>query len=383
MLRGKKTYNFPVIEVCDMRKVLVVFGTRPEAIKMAPVVLELKKYKGDIKTIVCATAQHRHMLDQVLSIFKIKPDIDLDLMRKNQTLTTITVRTLEKIKDVLKSERPDIVLVQGDTTTAMAVGLESFYQKIPVGHIEAGLRTYDRFNPYPEETNRRILSALAEYHFAPSKNAFNILLKEGTDKRKIFLTGNTSIDALLYILRNKKGIKVPVEVKRKLILVTAHRRENFGRPFEHICRALLKIAQTNEDVEIVYPVHLNPNVQKPVYKILSRCDRIRLIEPLEYDQFAVMMEKAYFILTDSGGVQEEAPSLGKPVLVMRETTERPEVVEAGAAKLVGTDMFTIVRNVQRLLRDKKVYERMARAVNPYGDGTAAVKIVSVLRARLR
>jgi len=366
-----------------MKKVLVVFGTRPEAIKMAPVVLELKKHRKHFKTVVCATAQHRHMLDQVLSIFRIQPDIDLDLMRRNQTLTTITVRTLEKIKDVLHRERPDVVLVQGDTTTAMAVGLESFYQKIPVGHIEAGLRTYDRFNPYPEETNRRILSALAEYHFAPSKKAADVLLKEGIDKRAIFLTGNTSIDALMRILRDKKGIKVPVRVDRKLILVTAHRRENFGRPFEHICNALLKIAQAHEDVEIVYPVHLNPNVQRPVYRILSRCDRIHLIEPLEYDQFAVMMEKAYLILTDSGGVQEEAPALGKPVLVMRETTERPEVVEAGAAKLVGTDAATIARSVGRLLRDTKAYARMARAVNPYGDGTAARKIVGVLRARLR
>jgi UDP-N-acetylglucosamine 2-epimerase (non-hydrolysing) len=365
-----------------MKKVLVVFGTRPEAVKMAPIVLELRKYKREIKTVVCATAQHRHMLDQVLSIFRIKPDIDLDLMRENQTLTTITVRTLEKIQDVLKREKPDVVLVQGDTTTAMAVGLESFYQKIPVGHVEAGLRTYDRFNPYPEELNRRVLSALAEYHFAPSKKAVEAVRKEGADKRKIFLTGNTSIDALLHILRDKKRAAPPVPVKGKLILVTAHRRESFGRPFENICRALLRIAQANKDVEIVYPVHLNPNVRKPVFDLLSRCERIHLVEPLEYDQFAVMMDRAYLILTDSGGVQEEAPALGKPVLVMRDTTERPEVVSAGAAKLVGTDTGSIVRNVERLLRDRKLYASMSRAVNPYGNGAAARKIVAVLRRRL-
>jgi UDP-N-acetylglucosamine 2-epimerase len=248
--------------------------------------------------------------------------------------------------------------------------------------VEAGLRTYDRFNPYPEELNRRVLSALAEYHFAPSKKAVEAVRKEGADKRKIFLTGNTSIDALLHILRDKKRAAPPVPVKGKLILVTAHRRESFGRPFENICRALLRIAQANKDVEIVYPVHLNPNVRKPVFDLLSRCERIHLVEPLEYDQFAVMMDRAYLILTDSGGVQEEAPALGKPVLVMRDTTERPEVVSAGAAKLVGTDTGSIVRNVERLLRDRKLYASMSRAVNPYGNGAAARKIVAVLRRRL-
>ncbi|HRZ87073.1 MAG TPA: UDP-N-acetylglucosamine 2-epimerase (non-hydrolyzing) [bacterium] len=365
-----------------MRTVLVVFGTRPEAIKMAPVVIELKKHPRQFRTVVCVTAQHRQMLDQVLKIFGIVPDIDLDLMQPNQTLTTITVRTLEKIKDVIARVCPDVVLVQGDTTTAMAVGMESFYQKVPVGHIEAGLRTYDRFNPYPEEFNRRALTAMAEYHFAPSRRAADALLKEGIDKKHIFLTGNTSIDALLMILKRKgSGRKLPAAVSGKMILVTAHRRESFGEPFENICRALLAIAQRNPGVEIVYPVHLNPNVRKPVYEILSKCDRIRLIEPLEYEQFALMMKAAHFIISDSGGVQEEAPSLGKPVLVMRETTERPEVVESGASKLVGTCAATIVREAEKLLRDPGSYKRMSRTVNPYGRGDAAKKIVRVLMKR--
>ncbi|MDP8263763.1 MAG: UDP-N-acetylglucosamine 2-epimerase (non-hydrolyzing) [Candidatus Ancaeobacter aquaticus] len=361
-----------------MKKVLVVFGTRPEAIKMAPIVLELKKHPRHIKTVVCVTAQHRHMLDQVLSIFKIKPDVDLNIMRKNQDLTTLTINTMKKIHGVLKTVKPDIVLVQGDTTTAMVVGLECFYQKIKIGHVEAGLRTFDRFHPFPEEVNRRILSSVADYHFAPSKQAVKYLLKEGIRKSTIYHTGNPSIDALLMTLKKNKKKKPVFNTKKKLILVTAHRRENFGKPFGNICKALMKIALRNDDVEIVYPVHLNPNVRKPVFSILSQSDRVHLIEPLEYDGFALMMSKAHIVLTDSGGVQEEAPSIGKPVLVMRKTTERPEVVKAGAAKLVGTSVKSIVDNVEKVLHDKKVYTRMSRSASPYGKGDASRKIVRAL-----
>ncbi|MFC2149317.1 non-hydrolyzing UDP-N-acetylglucosamine 2-epimerase [Candidatus Auribacterota bacterium] len=362
-----------------MKKILVTFGTRPEAIKMAPLVIELKKHPRQFEVIVCVTGQHRHMLDQVLSIFEIKPDIDLNLMKPNQDLTTITSNVLRKIKNVLKKVKPDLVLVQGDTSTAMIVGLESYYQKIPVGHVEAGLRTYDRYNPFPEEVNRKILSAVAEFHFAPSCDAVECLLRERIDRERIFNTGNTSIDALLMVLsRLRPGMRT-FNTDKKLILVTAHRRESFGKPFKNICEALLKIARNNDDVEIVYPVHLNPKVRKPVFSILGKCDRIHLIEPLEYDEFAFMMKKAYLILTDSGGVQEEAPALGKPVLVLRDTTERPEVVRSGAAKLIGTSADMIVKNVEKLLRTPKTYLRMSKSINPYGKGDAAKKITDVLK----
>lgn len=367
-------------------KVLSVFGTRPEAIKMAPVVERLKKTKG-IQSYVCVTAQHRHMLDQVLDLFKIKPDYDLNLMKAGQDLTDITNGVLTGLRPILKRLKPDLLLAQGDTTTVFAASLAAFYEKIPVGHVEAGLRTGNIFSPWPEEMNRKLASAIAAFHFAPTTQAKSNLLREGIPTNQIFVTGNTVIDALLEVVgRFQKDPRLAktiekrfpyLDPRKKLVLVTGHRRENFGEGFERICRGLAKLAQ-RDDVQLVYPVHLNPNVQEPVKRILGRNPRVHLVEPQDYLPFVFLMSRAYLILTDSGGVQEEAPSLGKPVLVMRDTTERPEAVEAGTVLLVGTNDKKIVREAERLLDDPRQYRKMSRAHNPYGDGKAAERIVKTI-----
>ena len=371
-----------------MKKILLVFGTRPEAIKMAPLVKEFQKYPEKFDTKVCVTAQHRQMLDQVLDIFEIKPDYDLNIMAPNQDLYDITSKVLLGMRDVLKDFQPDVVLVHGDTTTSMAAGLAAFYQQIKVGHVEAGLRTYNLQSPWPEEMNRQVTDRICDYYFAPTEQSRQNLLNEGIADEKIFVTGNTVIDALLMavgMIQSKPEIKKQVEktlitsgyeiTNRSYILVTGHRRENFGDGFLNICKALKEIAIAHPEMDIVYPVHLNPNVQKPVYDLLSGVKNIYLIKPLDYLPFVYLMQNCYLILTDSGGVQEEAPSLGKPVLVMRNTTERPEAVEAGTVKLVGTDYEAIVENVTLLLRNQLVYTQMAHAHNPYGDGKACERIV--------
>ena len=370
-----------------MKKVLFVFGTRPEAIKLAPIILEFKNYP-QVQTIICVTAQHRRMLDQVLGLFAIVPDIDLDLMKPDQTLSELTGRVVGGVDRVIEKEQPSIVLIQGDTTTVMAAALAAFYNKIPVGHVEAGLRSNDIYSPFPEEMNRRITSILGNYHFAPTEKAKKALLGEGISGERIYVTGNTVIDALYMILKKPlpmvaKKILDRVGIsgngnERRMILVTAHRRENFGERFEGICQGIKQLVERNPDISIVYPVHLNPNVQEPVNRILRGLDRVLLIEPIEYDSMAHLMNAASIILTDSGGVQEEAPSLGKPVLVMRTETERPEGIEAGTAKLVGPYTDRIVMETERLLYDKAAYNGMARAINPYGDGKAAKRIVEIL-----
>ena len=371
-----------------IRKILLVFGTRPEAIKMASVVRALSQAKQwEVK--VCVTAQHRQMLDQVLDLFNIKPDFDLNLMKPSQDLTDITSNVLIGMRDVFDQWKPDMVFVHGDTTTAMAASLAAFYAKIPVAHVEAGLRTNDIYSPWPEEMNRRIVGRVSSLHFAPTDTARANLLAEGCAENSIHVTGNTVIDALLKVverfhndstlnLQLRKRFSYLQEDKR-LILVTGHRRENFGQGFENICKALSKIAK-RDDVEIVYPVHLNPKVQEPVRRILGNCPRIHLIEPLDYLPFVYLMNRAYVLLTDSGGIQEEAPSLDKPVLVMRDTTERPEAVAAGTVKLVGTDAERIVSEITRLLDDQQVYQRMSNTHNPYGDGHAAERISAIIAA---
>jgi len=373
-----------------LKKVLTIFGTRPEAIKLAPVIDELKKY-SDIESRICVTAQHRHMLDQVLSLFGIKPHIDLDIMQDNQGLAELTGRILHRVDEVLDREKPDVVLIQGDTTTVMAAAIASYYRKIRVGHVEAGLRSGNLYSPFPEEMNRRMASLSSAFHFAPTQTAVQTLLKEGVDKNSIFLTGNTVIDALQMITSKP----IPDEAKKllwvaglkgenkelKLILVTAHRRENFGHRFEDICRALKTLVDRNKDIVIIYPVHMNPHVQEPVLRILNNKERIILTDPVKYDVLAHLMKAAHIVLTDSGGIQEEAPSLGKPVLVMRTETERPEGVEAGTAKLVGPFADNIVAETEKLLNNSIAYENMARAVNPYGDGTAAKRIVGILNTK--
>jgi len=374
-----------------MKKVLLVFGTRPEAIKMAPLVKAFEK-ETSIESKVCVTAQHREMLDQVLSMFDITPDYDLNIMKPGQDLFDVTANVLLGLKDVLNDFNPDVVLVHGDTTTTSASSLAAFYHKIKVGHVEAGLRTGDIYSPWPEEANRQITGVLANYHFAPTTTSQNNLLKENKNSDDIIVTGNTVIDALFLALdkiennlqlKNKiiDSINTQYRLKddKKLILVTGHRRENFGQGFIHICQALKTLALNNPDIDIVYPVHLNPNVQKPVKEILSDVSNVFLIEPLQYESFIYMMHKSYFIITDSGGVQEEAPSLGKPVLVMRDTTERPEAIEAGTVKLVGTNAQTIIGEAQNLLNDKIEYEKMSKAHNPYGDGKACERIVDFIK----
>ncbi|HAT1572657.1 TPA: non-hydrolyzing UDP-N-acetylglucosamine 2-epimerase [Kluyvera cryocrescens] len=369
-------------------KVLTVFGTRPEAIKMAPLVHALAK-DPHFEAKVCVTAQHREMLDQVLNLFSIVPDYDLNIMSPGQGLTEITCRILQGLKPVLESFKPDVVLVHGDTTTTAAASLAAFYQRIPVGHVEAGLRTGDLYSPWPEEANRTLTGHLAMYHFAPTENSRQNLLRENLPDSRIFVTGNTVIDALFWVrdrVMNDEALRTELSERypflsndKKMILVTGHRRESFGQGFEKICHALAEIAATNPDVQIVYPVHLNPNVSEPVNRILGHIDNVMLIDPQDYLPFVWLMNHAWLILTDSGGIQEEAPALGKPVLVMRETTERPEAVDAGTVRLVGTDSRRIVDEVTRLLRDEDEYQRMSRAHNPYGDGRACERILLALK----
>ena len=368
-----------------MKKILLVFGTRPEAIKMAPVVKEFQKYPEQFDTKVCVTAQHRQMLDQVLDFFEIKPDYDLDLMRPGQNLHQLTADVITGLKPVLEEFKPDYVFVHGDTTTSTASALAAFYTGAKVCHVEAGLRTYNKQAPFPEEMNRQITGRLTDIHFSPTEAAKQNLLSEGIKEDTILVTGNTVIDALLYATNKLKSytddeietLKKVVDFNKKLVLVTGHRRENFGTGFINICHSLLEIAKNN-DTEIIYPVHLNPNVQDPVNKLLTNNANIKLIQPLSYPAFVWLMEKSHIILTDSGGIQEEAPSLGKPVLVMREVTERPEAVTAGTVKLVGTDSEKIITETTRLLQDEKYYLGMTKIHNPYGDGKAGGRIVDFL-----
>ena len=375
-----------------MKKILLVFGTRPEAIKMAPLVKALQKDTEHFETRVCVTAQHRQMLDQVLEVFGITPEYDLNIMAPNQDLYDITAKVLLGLREVLKDFRPDTVLVHGDTTTSMAASLAAFYMQIPVGHVEAGLRTYNMLSPWPEEMNRQVTDRICTYYFAPTEQSRANLLQENIDAKKIFITGNTVIDALLMvvdIISTTAGVKEKMAKElqekgytvgdREYILVTGHRRENFGDGFLHICKAIKELAALHPEMDIVYPVHLNPNVQKPVYELLSGLSNVYLISPLDYLPFIYAMQHSTLLLTDSGGVQEEAPSLGKPVLVMRDTTERPEAVEAGTVKLVGTNAEAIVSNVTALLLDKEMYKRMSETHNPYGDGQACERIIAALR----
>lgn len=361
-----------------MKKIMCVVGTRPEAIKMAPVILALKK-EGNFDVRVLATAQHRHMLDQVLGLFNIDPDIDLNIMRPNQALTTLTARLLLELDDVFLAEKPDVILAQGDTTTVMTVALASFYHRIPFGHVEAGLRTWDIQNPFPEEANRVIAGRLARWHFAPTLGSRNNLLKEGVQDSEIVVTGNTVIDALLMTAAKDFNLDFSLPYGKRLILVTSHRRENFGEPFHEICRALKKLAQYNSDIHILYPVHPNPNIRDVAYNLLSGISNITLCEPLEYAPFVAAMKRSYFIISDSGGVQEEGPALGKPVLVLRDETERPEAVDEGVVRLVGPHYDRIFTEAQRLLDDINSYQAMARGISPYGDGLAAERIVNVLK----
>jgi len=378
-----------------LKKILIVFGTRPEAIKMAPLIKAFEEHSELFNTKVCVTAQHREMLDQVLDLFEITPDYDLDIMKAGQDLYDITSNVLLGMKEVLHDFEPDVILVHGDTTTTSATSLAAFYQKIKVGHVEAGLRTHDMYSPWPEEANRQITGILSSYHFAPTQTSKDNLLKENKDAKNIMVTGNTVIDALFLALnkiQNSKDLESRIInnieskfinsqfsiLNSQFILVTGHRRENFGQGFINICEALKEIAIKNSDIHIVYPVHLNPHVQKPVKEILSNVSNVHLVEPLQYESFIYLMNKSYFIITDSGGVQEEAPSLGKPVLVMRDTTERPEALDAGTVKLVGTNTALIVKEAQILIDDQKAYESMSKASNPYGDGDACKKIIKFL-----
>lgn len=371
------------------KKNLIVFGTRPEAIKMAPLVKALEQ-EEEFDTRVCITAQHREMLDQVLDFFEIEPHYDLDLMRPNQNLYTLTATIIESMKFVLEDFKPDFVYVHGDTTTTMAAALSAFYSGAKVCHVEAGLRTFNKRNPFPEEMNRSIAGRLSDFHFAPTQVSKDNLIKENVPEKDIIVTGNTVIDALLFSVNKLNNsnftdpeiekLKGGLDFSQKIILITGHRRENHGEGFINICKALRTIAENNPETQLVYPVHLNPNVQKPVYDLLGNVTNIKLIDPLSYPAFVWLMEKSDLIITDSGGVQEEAPSLGKPVLVMRNTTERPEAVEAGTVILVGTDTKKIVIETERLLKDKIHYETMAKTHNPYGDGKACKRIVDFLKS---
>lgn len=383
-----------------MKKVMLVFGTRPEAIKMAPLVKALQKDTEHFETIVCVTGQHREMLDQVLDIFDIKPDYDLNIMKQGQDLYDVTARVLIGMRDVLKECRPDIVLVHGDTTTSTAAALAAFYQQIPVGHVEAGLRTHNIYSPWPEEINRQLTGRIATYHFAPTPLSKKNLLAEGIDEKHIFVTGNSVIDALYCVVdKIKQDKKLQTELDgilyqarydvhrldagKKLVLITGHRRENFGDGFISMCKAIKTLTEKYPNVDFVYPMHLNPNVREPIHEVfgedLSNLKNMFFIEPLEYLSFVYLMEKSTLVLTDSGGIQEEAPGLGKPVLVMRSTTERPEALDAGTVELVGTNYEKIVNEVSRLLNDVAYYEKMSKAVNPYGDGLACKRIIDVLQ----
>ena len=386
-----------------MRKIMLVFGTRPEAIKMAPLVKEFQKYPEEFKTIVCVTGQHREMLDQVLRIFEIVPDYDLNIMKQGQDLYDVTARVLTGMRDVLKEVLPDVVLVHGDTTTSTAAALAAFYQQIPVGHVEAGLRTHNIYSPWPEEMNRQITGRIATYHFAPTPLSKKNLLSEGVKEEHIYVTGNTVIDALYMVvdkIKNNKELDTELEnllkqagydVNRlaggkKLVLITGHRRENFGDGFINMCTAIKDLTMKYPDVDFVYPMHLNPNVRKPIHQVfgedLSNLGNMFFIEPLEYLSFVYLMEKSTIVLTDSGGIQEEAPGLGKPVLVMRDTTERPEALEAGTVRLVGTNYEKIVHEVSALVDNQSYYDKMSKAVNPYGDGIACERIVSTIMKEL-
>ena len=392
-----------IINRGNMKKVMLVFGTRPEAIKMAPLVKEFQKQPKRVETVVCVTGQHREMLDQVLKIFDIKPDYDLNIMKQGQDLYDVTARVLTGMRDVLKEVKPDVVLVHGDTTTSTAAALAAFYQQIPVGHVEAGLRTHNIYSPWPEEMNRLLTGRLATYHFSPTPLSRNNLIKESVDDRNIIITGNTVIDALYWVvdkIKNNKELdneledilsKAGYDVNRlnngkKLVLITGHRRENFGDGFINMCTAIKDLTVKYPDLDFVYPMHLNPNVRKPIHEVfgenLSGLKNMFFIEPLEYLSFVYLMEKSSIVLTDSGGIQEEAPGLGKPVLVMRDTTERPEALDAGTVKLVGTDYNKIVNEVSSLIDDKAAYEKMSKAVNPYGDGLACGRIVNALLYRI-
>ncbi|EPF69992.1 non-hydrolyzing UDP-N-acetylglucosamine 2-epimerase [Acinetobacter rudis] len=371
-----------------MLKILLVFGTRPEAIKMAPLVHVLQR-QNEVEVKVCVTAQHREMLDSVLNLFDIIPDYDLDIMKSGQSLTALTSRMLTGLEGVLQHFHPDVVLVHGDTSTTLSASLSAFYQKIDIGHIEAGLRTYNLYSPWPEESNRQLTSVLSKWHFSPTLTAASYLKQECVPENTIFVTGNTVIDALYYIkdkiehspeLQSQMSKHFSMlDLNKRRVLITGHRRENFGQGFENICRALQTLAEQYADIEFVYPVHLNPNVQQPVYQYLNGLDNVKLIEPQEYLPFVWLMQQSYLILTDSGGIQEEAPSLGVPVLVMRDTTERPEAVEAGTVRLVGATESSIVRNVSELLDNDVLHDRMSHAHNPYGDGTACEQIARVLK----
>lgn len=383
-----------------MKKIMLVFGTRPEAIKMAPLVKEFQKHQDTFKTIVCVTGQHRQMLDQVLDIFDIQPDYDLNIMKQGQDLYDITAKVLTGMRDVFNECRPDVVLVHGDTTTSAAAALAAFYQQIPVGHVEAGLRTHNIYSPWPEEMNRQITGRVAEYHFAPTQSSHDNLVAEGVLETKITVTGNTVIDALYWVvdkIRTDETLSFKLaallkeagydttrlEAGRKMVLITGHRRENFGDGFISMCRAIKTLTEQYPEVDFVYPMHLNPNVRKPIHEVfgedLTDLDNMFFIEPLEYLSFVYLMEKSTIVLTDSGGIQEEAPGLGKPVLVMRDTTERPEALAAGTVKLVGTDYDKIVNAVVDLLDNPSLYELMSQAVNPYGDGKACVRIVDTFQ----
>ena len=383
-----------------MKKIMLVFGTRPEAIKMAPLVKKFQEYPEQFETIVCVTGQHREMLDQVLTIFEIKPDYDLNIMKQGQDLYDVTARVLTGMRDVLKEAQPDVVLVHGDTTTSTAAALASFYQQIPVGHVEAGLRTHNIYSPWPEEMNRQITGRIATYHFAPTPLSKQNLLAEAVKESDISVTGNTVIDALYMVVDKIKNdnaldselnallVKAGYDVNRlaggkKLVLITGHRRENFGDGFFNMCSAIKTLTEKYPEVDFVYPMHLNPNVRKPIHEVfgedLSGLSNMFFIEPLEYLSFVYLMEKSTIVLTDSGGIQEEAPGLGKPVLVMRDTTERPEALEAGTVKLVGTNYDKIVNEVSALLDNEDYYNEMSRAVNPYGDGLACERIVNALK----
>lgn len=361
---------------------MLVFGTRPEAIKMCPLVIELKKHQ-DIETKVCVTGQHREMLQQVLDIFHVKPDYDLDIMKQNQTLFDVTTEILNKLKPVLEAEHPDIVLVHGDTTTTFAAALTCFYLQIPVGHVEAGLRTHNLYNPFPEEFNRTAVGIISKFNFAPTEQAKQNLLIEGKDKESVYVTGNTAIDALkMTVSQDYSSKELDWAQGSRLILITAHRRENLGEPMEHMFKAIRRVMDEHPDVKAIYPIHMNPKIHKIADKYLGNDDRIHIIDPLDVYDFHNYMEKSYLILTDSGGIQEEAPSLGKPVLVMRETTERPEGVNAGTLRLVGTSEDSIYESFSKLLNDPDEYKTMSHASNPYGDGHACERITKILEERL-
>lgn len=361
-----------------MKTFLVVFGTRPEAIKMCPLVKELKK-RDNTKVVVCVTGQHREMLKQVLDVFEIEPDYDLQIMKGKQTLFDVTVRVLDRIKPVLEEVKPDVVLVHGDTTTTFASALAAFYLQIPVGHVEAGLRTYNIYSPYPEEFNREAVGIVAKYHFAPTELSAQNLIREGKNKDDIYITGNTAIDAISSTVKEDYTHPELEAVKgKRLILITAHRRENLGEPLRNMFRAIRRVLEEHDDVRAIYPIHMNPVVRETADEIFKGSDRIKLIEPLDVFDFHNFMARSYLILTDSGGIQEEAPSLGKPVLVMRDTTERPEGINAGTLRLTGTDEEVIYNNFSELLNDKEAYDKMAKAVNPYGDGHSSERIADIL-----